>query len=137
MDLTSLVAEPAVSIFKIMVIAVVSSVLPSDYTYLQTALVTCRPTDFNLQHLNVNQVIIPKYLMQSSCYFSLSPTVLFKTLHGIHNYCRLTTPIISGASFAPPTLIHTAPCHCYYQGRSSDVFKMRPLVVSSYGSMNL
>jgi hypothetical protein len=136
MDLTSLVAEPAVSIFKIMAIAVVSSDLPSDYTYLETAFITCLPTDFNLQHVNVNQVIVPKRLLQLFCCFSLSSTVPFKTLHKIRNYCRLTTPIISGASFLPPTLIHTAPCHCYYQGRSLDVFKMRPLVVS-YKCMNL
>jgi hypothetical protein len=44
MDLTSLVAEPAVSIFKIMATAVASSVLSSDYTYLETALVATSPS---------------------------------------------------------------------------------------------
>ena len=135
MDLTNLVAEPATSIFKIMAVAVSSSVLPSDYTYLETALVTCRPTDVNCQHLNFNQIIIPKYLMQLSCYCSISLTVPFKTLHRIHNYCRLTIPIISGASFAPPSLIHNTPWLCYYQGQSWDVFKMRPPVASYYTSV--
>ena len=114
-----------------------SSVLPSDYTHLETALVTCRPTDFNRQHVNFNQVIIPKYLIQLSCYFSHSSTVPFKTLHRICNCCRLTTPIISGDSFAPPSLIRKAPYHCYYQGQSWDVFKMRPPVASCYMSVGI
>ena len=130
MDSTSLLAEPATSIFKIMAVAVSSSVLLNDYTYLETALVTCRPTDFNCQHVNFNQIIIAKYLMQLPCYFSLSSTVPFKTLHRMHNYCRLTTLIISAASFAPPSLIHKAPWLCYYEGQSWDVFKMRPPVAS-------
>ena len=92
MYLTSLVAEPAVSIFKIMAIAVVSSVLPSDYTYLETALVACRPTDFNLQHLNVNQVIMPKYLMQLTCYFSLPSAVPLKHRTGYINIADLQLP---------------------------------------------
>jgi len=90
---------------------------------------------FQLSTRKINQIIIAKYLMQLSCYFSLSSTVPFKTLHRIHNYCRLTTPIISAASFAPPSLIHKAPWLCYFEGKSWDVFKMRPPVASYYTSV--
>jgi hypothetical protein len=93
-----------------MIIAVASSVLPNDYTYLETALVTCRPTDFNRQHVNVNQElgctmtnVMQKFLIYLSIYFCfkcfrlfISPSsevgVALTPYPGDLNHCRICTP---------------------------------------------